>query len=108
MAGSVIDVTDLSFATEVEKATSPVFVDFWAPWCGPCRMVGPMVEKLAEKYDGKVKFVKVNIDDSPGVAEKFHISGIPALFLFKNGVVADNVVGAVPIANLENMISKHI
>lgn len=108
MAGNVLDVTDTSFATEVEKASSPVLVDFWAPWCGPCRMVGPVVEKLSEEYQGKVKFVKVNVDDNPEIAQKFHINGIPSLLLFKGGQVADQVVGAVPKAQLESMISKHV
>ncbi len=108
MAGNVLDVTDTSFDTEVIKGASPVLVDFWAPWCGPCRMVSPMVEALAQEYEGKVKFVKVNTDESPETAQKYHISGIPSLLLFKNGDVVDQVVGAVPKTTLQNMITLHI
>ncbi|MFN8670769.1 MAG: thioredoxin [Candidatus Sericytochromatia bacterium] len=108
MAGKVLDVSNSSFEQDVEKSDLPVLVDFWAPWCGPCRMVAPVVEALAEELDGKVKFAKINVDDNPEISEKFEVMGIPALLLFKGGNLVDKVVGAVPKANLQNMISKHI
>lgn len=108
MVGNVLDVTDKNFETEVEKGTVPVLVDFWAPWCGPCKMVAPVVEALSEEFAGKVKFVKVNTDESPNTAQKFQISGIPSLLLFKDGNVVDQVVGAVPKSQLQNMISRHV
>ena len=108
MSGNVLDVTDSSFDAEVLKAEHPVLVDFWAPWCGPCRMVGPVVEKLSEEYAGKVKFVKVNVDESPEVSQKYGITGIPALYIFKGGADVDKTVGAAPKASLQNMINKHL
>lgn len=108
MSATVLDVTDSSFAQDVEKSDLPVLVDFWAPWCGPCRMVGPVVESLSQEFAGKVKFVKVNVDDNPDIAQKFDISGIPALLFFKGGQKIDSIVGAVPKANLQNMINKHV
>ncbi len=108
MSATVLDVTDSSFAQDVEKSDLPVLVDFWAPWCGPCRMVGPVVESLSQEFAGKVKFVKVNVDDNPAIAQKFDISGIPALLFFKGGQQIDSIVGAVPKANLQNMINKHV
>ncbi|MEK7435185.1 MAG: thioredoxin [Cyanobacteriota bacterium] len=108
MSATVLDVTDSSFTQDVEKSDLPVLVDFWAPWCGPCRMVGPVVESLSQEFAGKVKFVKVNVDDNPAIAQKFDISGIPALLFFKGGQKVDSIVGAVPKANLQNMINKHV
>ncbi len=108
MGGNVLDVTDGSFVNEVEKGDLPVLVDFWAPWCGPCRMVSPVVEALSQEYAGKVKFVKVNTDESPEVSQRFNISGIPSLLLFKDGSVVDQVVGAVPKSKLQDMISRHV
>jgi len=108
MGTNVLDVSDNSFDNEVMADKLPVLVDFWAPWCGPCRMVAPVVDALAQEYHGKVKFVKLNTDENPDTAQKFNISGIPTLLLFKGGAVIDQVVGAVPKTQLQNMISKHI
>ena len=92
----VVDISDQNFETEVIKSNLPVVIDLWAPWCGPCRMVGPVVEKLAEQYDGKVKFCKLNVDENQQTAAKYSVMSIPTLLFFKNGSVADTVVGAVP------------
>ncbi|MGE3724429.1 MAG: thioredoxin [Candidatus Sericytochromatia bacterium] len=105
---AVKEVNDQNFAEEVLNASSPVLVDFWAPWCGPCRLVSPVVDEIAKEYDGKLKVVKVNTDDNPETATNYHISGIPSLLLFKEGQVADQIVGAVPKAKLSNMVSQHV
>ena len=83
----VIEVTDQNFESEVLKSELPVLVDFWAPWCGPCRMVAPVVEAISQEYKGKLKVVKLNTDDNQGTASNYHISGIPSLLLFKGGQV---------------------
>lgn len=103
-------VTDTSFQEEVLEAGSeiPVLVDFWAPWCGPCRMVSPVVEEIAEQYVGKVKVVKVNTDDNPKVASTYGIRSIPTLMVFKNGQKVDMVVGAVPKTTLATTLEKHL
>ena len=92
----VVDVSDQNFESEVIKSAVPVLVDLWAPWCGPCRMVHPVIEKLAKDYDGKVKFCKLNVDENQQTAAKYGIMSIPTLLFFKNGKRADTVVGAVP------------
>lgn len=96
------------FGNEVLKASTPVLVDFWAPWCGPCRMVGPVVEKVAQTYKQRLKVVKVNTDESPSVAGKYEVSGIPCLILFKNGQPVDRIVGYVPEKQLAEMVDKHL
>lgn len=105
---AVTEVSDDNFDAEVLKSDTPVLVDFWAPWCGPCRLIAPMVEELSQSYDGKLKVVKLNTDDNPNTATQYHISGIPSLLLFKEGQVADQLVGAVPKNRLEDMVSQHI
>ena len=100
----VIDVSDQNFESEVIKSTLPVMVDLWAPWCGPCRMVAPVVEGLAKKYDGKVKFCRLNVDENPQTAAKYRIMSIPTLMFFKSGQVADTVIGAVPERALQPKI----
>ncbi len=100
--------TDGNFEETVIKAGAPVLVDFWAEWCGPCRQLAPTVEGLASDYDGRVAVGKLNVDDNPGVAERFSIRGIPTLLLFKEGQVVDQVVGLVDGAQLKQMIDKHL
>ena len=100
----VIDVTDKDFEGEVIKSSLPVLVDLWAPWCGPCRMVAPVVEKLAEEYDGKFKFCRLNVDENPQTATRYSVMSIPTLIFFKGGEAVDTVVGAVPERTLKPKI----
>ena len=100
----VINVSDQSFENEVIKSTLPVLIDLWAPWCGPCRMVAPVVEGLAEKYNGKVKFCRLNVDENPQTAAKYRVMSIPTLMFFKNGQAVDTVIGAVPERALQPKI----
>jgi len=104
----VKDISDQSFEDEVIKSTLPVLVDLWAPWCGPCRMVAPVVEVLAKKYDGKFKFCRMNVDQNQKTAAKYRVMSIPTLMLFKNGEVVDTVVGAVPEQVLQPKIDALI
>ncbi len=99
-----LEVSDQNFEEEVIKSNEPVLVDFWAPWCGPCRMVTPVIDKLAQKYQGKFKFCKLNVDENPKTAAKFRVMSIPTLMFFKNGQVADTVIGAVPEGALQPKI----
>ena len=101
-------LTDSNFAEIVEQGELPVLVDFWATWCGPCRMLSPIVDKMAEKYAGKVTVVKCNFDESTDIPMKFGIRNIPTLLFFKGGELVDRVVGAVPQAELEKHIEKLI
>jgi thioredoxin 1 len=100
----VTDITDQNFEDEVLKSTLPVLVDLWAPWCGPCRMIAPVVEKLAQKYDQRFKFCRLNVDQNPQTAANYQVMSIPTLIFFKDGKVADRVVGAVPESALEPKI----
>ena len=102
------DVTQTNFEAEVLKSGQPVLVDFWAPWCGPCRMVAPVVDKIATTYQGRLKVVKLNTDDSPSIAGQYEVSGIPALILFKGGAPVDRIVGYVPEKQLAAMVEKHL
>ena len=101
-------VTDASFQGEVLESDVPVLVDFWAPWCGPCRMVAPVVEEIAEQYEGQVKVVKLNTDENPQVASNYGIRSIPTLMIFKDGQRVDMVVGAVPKTTLANTLEKYL
>jgi thioredoxin 1 len=100
----VTDVSDQTFESEIIKSSLPVLLDLWAPWCGPCRMVAPVVEKLAETYDGRVKFCRLNVDENPQTAVKYGIMSIPTLMFFKEGQIVDTVVGAVPERTLQPKI----
>ena len=105
---STVKVTDATFAAEVEQSAEPVVVDFWAEWCGPCKMIGPSLEALALEYAGKVKIAKVNVDENPGIAGKLGIRSIPTLLLFKEGKVASQKVGAAPKGELAKWINAAI
>jgi thioredoxin 1 len=101
MADSITEVTDNNFQSEVIESEVPVLVDFWAPWCGPCRMVAPVVEEIAQERGDQLKVVKMNIDDNQNTAMQFNILSIPTLMVFRNGEVAKTVVGAYPKRKLE-------
>jgi thioredoxin 1 len=108
MSGNLFEFTDNNFDSEALKADKPVLVDFWAPWCAPCRMVGPIIEELATSYTGKVKIGKLNTDDNPNIASRYGIMSIPTILLFKNGEIVDRVVGVVPKKDFERMLSPHV
>ncbi len=105
MAANTVAVTDATFDAEVRQSSIPVVVDFWAEWCGPCRLIGPSLEELAVQYAGRVKIVKVNVDENPESPAVLGVRGIPALFMFKDGQVISNKVGAAPKAALEQWIT---
>jgi thioredoxin 1 len=108
MAGQVADVTDTTFETEVLKSDTPVLVDFWAPWCGPCKMLAPTVDAIAADYAGKLRVVKVNTDVSRQAAMNYRIEGIPTLLLFKAGQPVERVVGVLKKDQLAAKIDKHL
>ncbi len=108
MSGKVTPVNRGEFEREVLQADQPVLVDFWAPWCGPCRMVAPVVEALAEELDGKLKVVKVNTDDNPELAMKFGIMSIPTLMVFKGGREVERFIGFQPKPALQRRIEPHL
>ncbi len=101
---ATIAVTDETFNAEVERSEIPVVVDFWAEWCGPCKQIGPALEELSEEYSGRVKIVKVNVDDNPESPVKLGVRGIPALFMYKDGQMVSNKTGAAPKSALQNWI----
>jgi thioredoxin 1 len=103
---ATVAVTDATFDAEVRKSPIPVVVDFWAEWCGPCKMIGPALEELSVAFEGKVKVVKVNVDENPDSPAQMGVRGIPALFMFKNGQVVSNKTGAAPKAALESWIKQ--
>ncbi len=102
----ILEIDDDSFEEEALSNDKPVFVDFWAPWCGPCRAIGPIVEQLAETYNGQMKFTKCNVDDSPATPTQYGIRSIPTLMIFKNGKAVDQITGVVSKAQLEESIKK--
>jgi thioredoxin 1 len=104
----VVHVTDATFDQEVIKSSTPVLVDFWAPWCGPCRAIGPMVDELAGEYDGRLKVVKINVDDNPQVPARYGVRGIPNLLILKGGEVKEQILGAVPKQQLVRALDNAI
>ncbi|OGW54097.1 MAG: thioredoxin [Nitrospirae bacterium RBG_13_43_8] len=111
MGEGVVDVTSSAWDVEVTKAQGLVMVDFWAPWCAPCRMVSPTVEEFAKEYHGRMKFMKLNTDENSDIASKFNIMGIPTLMFFKDGQSLDSIVGAVPKqqlkAKIDSLLTAH-
>lgn len=105
---SVQQVTDADFEAAVLQSGKPALVDFWAPWCGPCRIIGPIVEELAPSYQGRAVIAKMNVDDNPMVAQRFGITSIPTLMMFKNGKLVDRAVGAMPKAELQKFIDRNL
>src|ERR1700675_1622790 len=101
---NIIQATDANFEAEVLKSNLPVLVDFWAPWCGPCKAIAPLVEELAGEYEGKLKVAKLNVDDNPVTASRYGVRGIPNLLILKGGVVKEQIVGACPKAKLVQAI----
>lgn len=104
---SYVTLTDANFDAEVLQSDLPVLVDFWAPWCGPCRMIGPVIEKLATEYAGKVKIGKLNVDENPAIAQRYGIMSIPTMKVFKAGSQIDEMVGALPEAILRDKLNSY-
>ncbi len=103
---ATIAVTDATFDEEVKNSDIPVLVDFWAEWCGPCKMIGPSLEELSEEYAGKIKIAKVNVDENPNMPGQLGVRGIPAMFMFKDGQVHSNKTGAAPKSTIQNWIDE--
>jgi thioredoxin 2 len=106
VASSPVAVTDATWAAEVERSPLPVLVDFWAPWCGPCRAIAPVLDQLAGEYGGRVKVAKLNVDENPGTAARFAVQAIPTMILFSGGRVVEQVRGAVPRATLQALLAR--
>ncbi len=108
MAGAVKEINEAQFDQEVLKSDLPVLVDFWAPWCGPCKMLGPVLEEVATAKEGSLKIVKVNVDENQELAQKYEVMGIPAMFLIKDGKVIDNYTGAMNKQALTEKLDQHL
>jgi thioredoxin 1 len=108
MSDNLLEFSDANFEKEVLRSDTPVLVDFWAPWCGPCRMIAPVVEQIANDFAGRIKVGKLNTDDNGGISERYDIRSIPTLVLFKNGQVADRKIGALPKKELETLLNAHV
>ena len=108
MAGNIVEIGDSSFDAEVIKADKPVMVDFWAPWCGPCKAIGPVIEDLAKSFGDRIKFTKCNVDENPITPGKFGIKAIPTLIFFKDGAVVDQITGMVAKSRLEETLNRVI
>jgi thioredoxin 1 len=104
----VTSITDSNFESDVINGSTPTLVDFWAPWCGPCRIIGPVIEELATTYDGRAVMTKMNVDENPETAQKYQVTSIPTLIIFKNGRVADRAVGALPKGELQKFIDRNL
>lgn len=103
---NVLEITDGNFEQEVAKSTVPVLIDFTATWCGPCKMLAPVIEEIAGEYQGRIKVGKLDIDDNQAIAQKFQIRGVPTVLLFNNGRVVDQMVGVAPKSKFQNMLSR--
>ncbi len=108
MAGAVKEITENQFDAEVLKESKPVLVDFWAPWCGPCKMLGPVLEEVAANNEDRLKVVKVNVDENQDLAQKYEVMSIPTMFLVKNGEVVDSFMGAMNKQTLTEKIEQHL
>jgi thioredoxin 1 len=106
--GSALHITDSTFETEVLQSNVPVLIDFWATWCGPCRLIAPIIEELAGEYDGKAKICKLDVDNNQQVSTTYGIRSIPTLLIFKGGEVVDQIVGAVPKQLIIEKLSSHL
>lgn len=105
---NLTELNGSNWDSEVKNSDKPVIVDFWAEWCAPCRMMEPIYEELASKYEGKMKFAKLNVDENPDVAEKYGIMAIPTMIIFKNGVEVERIIGALPKDKLEKIIKDNL
>ncbi|WP_029916316.1 thioredoxin [Pelobacter seleniigenes] len=102
----VLEITDAQFEADVLKSATPILVDFWATWCAPCKAIAPVLDQLAEEYEGKIKIGKVNVDENPATPGQYGVRGIPTMILFKDGEIVDQLVGAVPKNQVENLLQK--
>ena len=102
------EINESNFDSEVIQSQEPVLVDFWAPWCGPCQRMAPILDEMEQAYLGKLKVGKLNVDDNPGLAQKYQVMSIPALFIFKGGQIVEKVIGLTPKEELDKVIQKHL